>query len=182
MVSRHSLPRLISRLRIGAYLARSIISLAVFSLDVTISPMRTECSYGPSDHIPRVWVRRECGKRRSGYHARCRGNPHRLRRGRTATVAIAGTGMIFGLVAANRTPSQIFASLMFDPVPFLRHRRRFPHEPSVPLLQSRIFGFDELTPQSVWSRAGKTTAYQTTRETFDRKASIGTCKAADLSE
>jgi hypothetical protein len=63
------------------------------------------------------------------------------------------------------------------PVPLLRHRRRFPHARSIPLLQT-IFGFDELAPQSVWSRAGNATAYQETRGTLDRKASIGTSKAA----
>jgi hypothetical protein len=42
--------------------------------------------------------------------------------------------------------------------------------------------FDEFAPQAVWSSARNTTAHQATREAVDRKASIRTCKAADLSE
>jgi hypothetical protein len=49
----------------------------------------------------------------------------------------------------------------------------FPHARSVPLLQTKIFGFDELAPQSVQAVPGKR---------VDRKASNETCKAADLSE
>lgn len=56
------------------------------------------------------------------------------------------------------------------------------HTRSVPLLQTRMFGFDELAPQSVWSSAGNTTADQEAREPVDRNASIRTCKPADLSE
>jgi hypothetical protein len=66
--------------------------------------------------------------------------------------------------------------------PILRHPRRFPHARSVPLPQTTIFGFDEPALQSVWSSAWNTKADQETRETVDRKASIRTCKAADLSE
>jgi hypothetical protein len=35
---------------------------------------------------------------------------------------------------------------------------------SIPLLQTKMFGFDEFAPQSVWSSAGNATAYQETRE------------------
>jgi hypothetical protein len=42
--------------------------------------------------------------------------------------------------------------------------------------------FDEFAPHSVLSSAGNTTAYQETREKVGQKASIRTCKAADLSE
>jgi hypothetical protein len=69
-------------------------------------------------------------------------------------------------VATRRlSTAQIFVSLVFDLSYLYAIVGRFPHARSVPLLQTKIFGFDALAPQSVRTSAGNITAYQETRET-----------------
>jgi hypothetical protein len=78
------------------------------------------------------------------------------------------------------TPSaQIFAGLVFDLSYFYAMVADFHTRVQYLFSKPRYSVFDELAPQSVWSSAGNTTAYQKTREAVDRKASIRTCKAAN---
>ena len=76
--------------------------------------------------------------------------------------------------------AQIFASLVVDLSYF--HAIVADFHMRVQYLFSKPRCSVLMSSQSVWSSARNATAYQETRETVDRKASIRTCKAAHLSE